>query len=58
MEQGRSLVEVAAIAKQQEGTPIKLTWTREQDIQQDFYRNGCWHFSKERSTQQVKLPHC
>jgi len=37
------MVEVAAIAKQQEGTPIKLTWTREQDVQQDFYRNACWH---------------
>jgi len=37
------IVEAAAIAQKAEGTPIKLTWTREQDIQQDYYRNACWH---------------
>jgi len=36
-------VEAAAIAKHLKGIPIKLTWTREQDIQQDYYRNACWH---------------
>lgn len=30
--------QVAKIAKANEGTPVKLTWTREEDIGQDFYR--------------------
>ncbi len=37
------MMEAAAIAREIEGTPVKLTWTREQDIQQDYYRNACWH---------------
>ncbi len=39
-------LEVAAIAQKFEGRPIKLTWTREQDFQQDNYRSAGWHFFK------------
>jgi isoquinoline 1-oxidoreductase beta subunit len=35
--------EAAAIAKRMEGTPVKLTWKREQDMQDDKYRPGAWH---------------
>lgn len=37
------MIECGAIAKHLNGTPVKLTWTREQDLQHDFYRNGSWH---------------
>jgi isoquinoline 1-oxidoreductase beta subunit len=37
-------LEVAAIAQKLEGTPIKLTWTREQDFAQDNYRCNGWHY--------------
>jgi isoquinoline 1-oxidoreductase subunit beta len=40
------MVETAAIAQKMPGQPIKVTWTRTQDLQHDYYRNVGWHFLK------------
>ncbi|MEK7949451.1 xanthine dehydrogenase family protein molybdopterin-binding subunit [Luteolibacter soli] len=52
---GDFMVECAAIAQKLNGTPVKLTWTRDQDLGHDYYRAGGWHRFRGRVDEAGKL---
>jgi isoquinoline 1-oxidoreductase beta subunit len=50
-----SVCEVAAISKQAGGIPVKVQWTREDDMAFDYYRPGGFHSFKAAVDQSGKL---
>jgi len=52
---GDFMIECAAIAQKLEGTPVKVTWTRDQDLAHDYYRPGGWHHFRGRVDDSGKL---
>ena len=52
---GDFMIECAAIAQKLDGTPVKVTWTRDQDIGHDYYRPGGWHHFRGRVDDSGKL---
>lgn len=52
---GDFVVECAAIAQKLNGTPVKVTWTRDQDLGHDYYRSGGWHRFRGRVDENGKL---
>ena len=49
------IAEAAFVASKMEGTPVKVTWTREQDLQHDYYRAAGWHRLKGSVDSQGRL---
>jgi len=54
---GDFMIECAAIAQKLDGTPVKVTWTRDQDLGHDYYRAGGWHHFRGRVDDAGKLSH-
>lgn len=52
---GDFMVECAAIAQKLNGTPVKVTWTRQQDLAHDYYRAGGWHHFRGRLDDSGKI---